>query len=117
MPSSPDLAPTLALLQQLPSASREVMVRMYRQALRDHLDQIGVGLQAGANAPDGVGPAHRIAGSAGMMQDMALCEAARAIESALREGRNQDAQALLPRLHDCAQATLAALALAYPGVE
>ncbi len=107
---------TLALLQQLPQASREAMVRMYRQSLSDHLGQIAAGLQPGGDAQAVVAPAHRIAGSAGMMQDQALCDVARALENALREGRRDEALAHWPRLNERAQVTLAALAQAYPGV-
>lgn len=117
MSSSDDLAPTLALLQQLPAASRESMVRMYRQALRDHLDQIGAGLQPGADPQSVIAQAHRIAGSSGMMQDLALCEVARAMELALREGRPEDARARWPQLQARARASLAALSMAYPGLE
>ena len=60
---------------------------------------------------------HRIAGAAGMMQDLPLCDIARSMELALREGRPDDARALGPRLAERAQRTLAGLALAFPGVD
>lgn len=117
MSTDSTLAPTLALLRQLPAASREAMVRMYRQSLHEHLAQVAAGLQPEGDAQGVTALAHRIAGSAGMMQDLPLCDVARAMEVALREGRPEDARAQWPRLHERAQVTLAALAQAYPGVE
>lgn len=117
MHADDSLASTLALLRQLPATSREAMVRMYRQSLREHLDQVAQGLQPGGDPQTVSSSAHRIAGSAGMMQDLALCDVARAMEVALREGRPDEARAHWPRLDACAQRTLAALAQAYPGVE
>lgn len=117
MAADDTLSSTLALLGQLPQASREAMVRMYRQSLREHLDLVAAGLKPGADTQAVAAPAHRIAGSAGMMQDLALCDVARAMELALREGRPDDARAQWPRLAERAQRTLAALAQAYPGVD
>ncbi len=117
MPADDDLSSTLALLRQLPAASRESMVRMYQQSLRDHLAQVADGLQPGADPQAACAPAHRIAGAAGMMQDLPLCDIARSMELALREGRPDDARALGPRLAERAQRTLAGLALAFPGVD
>ncbi len=116
MAADDSLSSTLALLRQLPEASREAMVRMYRQSLREHLDQVAAGLGPGGDPQAATAPAHRIAGAAGMMQDLALCNIARSIEVALREGRPGDARAQWPRLSDGVQHTLEALAQAYPGV-
>ncbi len=117
MSSDTTFSATLALLQQLPEASRDAMVRMYRQSLREHLEQVEAGLRPGGDPQSVIFPAHRIAGSAGMMQDRCLCDVARDMEVALREGRPDDARALRPQLDACAQLTLAALAQAYPGVD
>jgi len=111
------LTSTLALLRQLPATSRDAMVRMYRQSLRDHLEQVATGLQPGGDAQAATATVHRVAGSAGMMQDLALCDVARAMEVALREGRPDDARAQWPRLQERALRTLEALSEAYPGVE
>jgi HPt (histidine-containing phosphotransfer) domain-containing protein len=117
MAADDTLSSTLALLRQLPQASRESMVRMYRHSLREHLDLVAAGLAPGGDMQAVAAPAHRIAGSAGMMQDLALCDVARTMEVALREGRPDDARAQWPQLVERAQQTLDALTQAYPGVD
>lgn len=89
---------------------------MYLQALKEHITRIGEGMEPGADALSVMALVHRIAGSSGMMQDLALCEVARAMELALREGRIEDARAHWPQMQRRAQATLAALEGAYPGL-
>jgi len=94
-----------ALLGLLPQASRGAMLQMYRQSLADHLDQVALGLRADGEPGPLLSAVHRIAGAAGMMQDQALCQVARAMELALREDRPDEARALWPRLRERAQAT------------
>jgi HPt (histidine-containing phosphotransfer) domain-containing protein len=110
------LHPTLALLALLPQASREGMVRMYRDSLQQQMAFIGQGLQGCAIEAETrlLAAVHKIAGSAGMMQDQALSLAARAMETALRDKDRAMAHAHWDRLQACGHATLQALAEAYP---
>eukprot|EP01034_Spumella_vulgaris_P042871 gene42872-53194_t len=57
--------------------------------------------------------AHKIAGSAGMMQNAALSRAARQMEMALREGRGDAAREAWPEVQACVMRTLGALELAF----
>ncbi|MBC7603684.1 MAG: Hpt domain-containing protein [Ramlibacter sp.] len=106
-----DLAasPTLRLLNMLPPATREQMVVMYRAMLTVQVNELDAAIHD-ALAPGGtraVDLAHKIAGSAGMMQDQMLCAAARAVEHALREDRPGDAVAAWPDVRRCVNETLA----------
>jgi HPt (histidine-containing phosphotransfer) domain-containing protein len=98
-----------ALLAMLPAASRGGMVTMYRQSLDTHLTQIETGLQAGGDEQELLRAVHRIAGAAGMMQDLHLSDTARAMETALREARPADAAVLWPQLQEHARRTREAL--------
>jgi HPt (histidine-containing phosphotransfer) domain-containing protein len=101
------LDPMRRLLGMLPEATRAQMVRMYADLLQDQLH----GLDAAMQAPDAATTAllHKLAGSAGMMQDQDLSQPARAMEKALREGRPDDARVLLPQVRAAAACTLQAL--------
>lgn len=105
------LQPMLRLLQMLPAASRAQMVRMYGQLLGEQLHSVGdaLGALASPPAPALVDLLHKIAGSAAMMQDQDLSLPARAMEAALRDGRNADAVAAWPAMEAAALRTLAAL--------
>ncbi len=102
--------PMYALLAMLPTEVRANMVTMYREALDTQVAQLA---QAVAGADDAAlrDLAHKIAGSAGMMQNAALSRAARQMEMALREGRGDAAREAWPEVQACVQRTLVALDL------
>lgn len=106
----PRLQATLSLLRQLPDTLRASMVGMYLQALDEQLGIIEAGLSGVGDADLLPGALHKIAGSAGMMQDQGLSQAARAIELALRDGQMADARQQWPALAACAVLTREALA-------
>jgi HPt (histidine-containing phosphotransfer) domain-containing protein len=97
-----------ALLAMLPADVRTNMVAMYREALVTQVAQLE---QAVAATDDTAlrDLAHKIAGSAGMMQNAALSRAARQMEIALREGRGDAARDAWPEVRVSVQRTLEAL--------
>ena len=106
-PANP-FEPMYALLAMLPAEVRTNMVVMYREALATQVAQ----LEQAVNGLDDAALrdlAHKIAGSAGMMQNAALSRAARQMEIALREGRADVAREAWPEVQACVQRTLAAL--------
>ncbi len=106
-PANP-FEPMYALLAMLPAEVRANMVVMYREALATQVAQ----LEQAVDAADDAALrdlAHKIAGSAGMMQNAALSRAARQMEMALREGRGDAARAAWPEVQACVQRTLVAL--------
>ena len=105
--------PMLRLLQMLPAEPRGRMVAMYREALATQLAQLGE-LLAGDDGAAAMSLAHKVAGSAAMMQDAGLSEPARAVERALRQGAPAQALRLWPLLQAQAARTLQALELAFP---
>ncbi len=100
--------PMYALLAMLPADVRANMVTMYREALVVQVAQLE---QAVTTADDASmrDLAHKIAGSAGMMQNAMLSRAARQMEIALREGRGDAACDAWPDVEGCVHSTLAAL--------
>lgn len=96
-------------LALLPPAARAALLASHRQGLDHQLTSVGALLAEGQHAA-ATPLVHQMAGSAGMMQDAALAQAARQLERALRAGQLQDALRLWPQVADAAAATLAALA-------
>lgn len=72
------------LLRLLPAATRASMIEMYRAALDEQLGIVADGLADPEQAADLQAALHKIAGSAGMMQDQPLSQAARALGDALQ---------------------------------
>jgi HPt (histidine-containing phosphotransfer) domain-containing protein len=103
----------LRLLDMLPEAARRAMVGMYRDTLSSQLAQLGRELEEG-QVDSATSLAHKIAGSAAMMQDQPLSQSAREVERALRAGDAALAQAHWPRVQVSASLTLATLQEAYP---
>lgn len=101
------------LLAMLPPATGLEMVRMYRDALAGQVRLLGDALQRQA-AAESAPVAHKIAGSAAMMQDQELSQAARAVERALLAGAMQEARSLWPQVQACAEFTLESLRRRYP---
>jgi len=103
-----------ALLAQVPADAGARMVGLYREMLDDPVDLLERALGRG-DLPLAQAIAHKLAGSAAMMQDNALSAPARGIDDAARAGALREAQALWPLVRDAAEATRQALAKAYPG--
>ncbi len=101
-------APLHELLQLLPADVRANMVTMYRDALSTQAQLIADAV-AGNDDATLRDLAHKVAGSAGMMQNALLSRAARRMELALREGRPDAAREAWPEVSDCIQQTLRAL--------
>lgn len=103
----------LRLLAMLPAPTRAQMVAMYASGLDAQLQVLEAALAPGA-APDAgtAAVAHKLAGSAAMMQDAALSAPARAIEKALIAGELDTARSQVPALRAAARVTRAALAQA-----
>lgn len=101
------------LLAVLPVDTRTSMVAMYCEALQSHLTLMRQSLAQGQFDATAAA-AHKIAGSAAMMQDQEVSRAARAIESALRGGREDEALQHWPGMLDGASFTLECLRQAYP---
>lgn len=101
------------LLGILPAATRQEMVRMYSDALVGQTELLGECV-ARRDVPACTSVSHKIAGSAAMMQDHQLAQAARSMERALIAGRWEDALAHWPQTQACAAATLAGLRARYP---
>ena len=97
-----------ALLALLPPDVRGNMVTMYTEALAVQMEQLGAAV---AGSDDAVmrDLAHKVAGSAGMMQNALLSRAARRMELALREGRPDAAREAWPEVQDSMRRTLQAL--------
>ena len=102
-----DHAELRALLAALPAETRCELVRMYRQSLLNHLDLIG--LRPGTNGEPLVVALHGLAGSAAMMQDPDLSQAARGMERDLIAGRVDEAWQRWPAIEARARRTLALL--------
>jgi HPt (histidine-containing phosphotransfer) domain-containing protein len=113
MSMTPSLDGMFKLLAMLPVPTRHDMVRMYCEALEVQVALLGQSLAQGP-AQATMAAAHKIAGSAAMMQDQALSRAARAFEAALREGRTGEALGHWPSIQHCARLTLECLRAAYP---
>ena len=96
-----------ALLSNLPAETRGELVRMYRQSLLNHLDLIG--MRPGTSGEPLVVAVHGLAGSAAMMQDQDLSQAARGMERDLAAGRVEDAWKRWPAIEARARRTLAVL--------
>jgi HPt (histidine-containing phosphotransfer) domain-containing protein len=105
----------LALLARLPDSARAHVAGLYRDTLEVQVPLLSCALasEAQSDAPGEAGApealAHKLAGSAAMMQDADLSQLARAMEHALRAGEPQAALALLPALEVCAAQSLAEL--------
>lgn len=101
----------LALLARLPDSARAHVAGLYRDTLEVQVPLLSRALtgeaQSGAGSPEAL--AHKLAGSAAMMQDADLSQLARAMERALLAGDSQSALALLPALEACAAQSLAEL--------
>ena len=102
------------LLELLPAQTRSGMVRMYSDSLVEQVQMLGQCLAQG-QAEACASIAHKIAGSAAMMQDQELSQAARAAERALVAGRPDEALGHWPQVQACADFTLQALRRRYPG--
>ncbi|CAN5609971.1 hypothetical protein BH11PSE7_BH11PSE7_18100 [soil metagenome] len=106
----------LGLLARLPHGARAHVAGLYRDTLVAQVPLLSCALasEARGNASnDAASPealAHKLAGSAAMMQDAALSHLARDMEHALRAGDPQAALALLPALEACAAQSLDELA-------
>lgn len=94
-----------SLLARLPASARGGMLGMYRQSLLDYLVLAQTCLQPGGDMDALRQVLHRLAGASGMMQDLCLSDAARTMETALREDREADARAAWPQVLACADAT------------
>lgn len=101
------------LLAILPVQTRHDMVRMYCDSLQSQVALLGQSLAQG-QVQAAMAAAHKIAGSAAMMQDQELSRAARIVEAALREGRAEEAMRQWPGMQHCASLTLECLRQAYP---
>lgn len=87
-----------ALLARLPASARGGMLGMYRQSLQDYVVQAQACLEPGGDLVALRQAMHRLAGASGMMQDLALSDVARTMETALREEREAEARALWPQV-------------------
>ncbi len=101
------------LLASLPAEARHGMVGMYCVALESHLALLSQSLAQG-KTQETMAAAHKIAGSAGMMQDQEVSRAARAIEAALRGGREEEAMRHWASMQDSVNFTLECLRQAHP---
>ena len=101
------------LLGMLPEEARVRMVGMYTEALGTQFASLSAAM--GARGEDAVVLAHKIAGSAAMMQDQALALPVRSLETCLRGQRWDEAFEQWPEVQARVAATLAALGEAYPG--
>jgi len=105
----------LALLARLPDSARAHVAGLYRDTLEVQVPLLSRALtgEAPCRASNDAGSpealAHKLAGSAAMMQDADLSKIARAMERALLAGDSQSALALLPGLQACAAQSLAEL--------
>lgn len=108
MAETPNLAPMFALLDRLPAPVRASMVSMYHDALVEQLQLLEQALQAG-DVAEQTRIAHKLAGSAAMMQDASLSLSARAMEAALQQGCVAIAHQQWPRIQHSAQQTLQGL--------
>ena len=104
--------PMLRLLRMLPHEPRARMVAMYCDTLVTQLAELGQALE-GSDQDAATALAHKLAGSAAMMQDAALAQPARAVEQALRADCLIEALRLWPLLRSHAARTLDVLR-AYP---
>lgn len=102
------LEPMLVLLAMLPQDVRAGMVAMYADSLDTQLALLRQAIEAG-DAQAMQSGAHKLAGSAAMMQDRELSMAARAMEAALRECRADAAVQAWPGILACAELTQCAL--------
>lgn len=102
------------LLGILPAETRLQMVRMYSDALVGQIDLLRECI-ARADVQDCASVAHKIAGSAAMMQDQQLSRAAREMERALLAGELEKATLHWPQTQACAAFTLESLGRHYPG--
>ena len=105
--------PMLRLLRMLPDEPRARMVGMYCDTLVSQLAELGQALEAGQQDA-ATSLAHKVAGSAAMMQDAALAQPARAVEQALRADCLIEALRLWPLLRSHAARTLDVLRASYP---
>jgi HPt (histidine-containing phosphotransfer) domain-containing protein len=103
----------LRLLRMLPDEPRSRMVAMYCDTLVTQLAELGQALE-GSDQDAATALAHKLAGSAAMMQDAALAQPARAVEQALREDALIEALRLWPLLRTRAARTLDVLRASYP---
>jgi HPt (histidine-containing phosphotransfer) domain-containing protein len=101
------------LLAMLPAQTRAAMVTMYCEALESHLALIRQSLAQG-EVEAIRSAAHKIAGSAGMMQDQEVARAARDIEAASPAGAPDEALRHWPVMLHRARITLESLRQAYP---
>ena len=102
--SDPAFAEVRALLSSLPADTRRELVHMYRRSVANHLDLIR--LRPGSNGEPLVVALHGLAGSAALMQDRDLSQAARSMEGDLRAGRVEQAWSRWPALEANARRTL-----------
>lgn len=105
--------PMLRLLRMLPDEPRARMVAMYCDTLVSQLAELGQALE-GSQQDAATSLAHKVAGSAAMMQDAALAQPARAVEQALRADLLVEAQRLWPLLRAHGARTLDVLRASYP---
>ena len=105
--------PMLRLLRMLPDEPRARMVSMYCDTLVTQLAELGQALEGGQQDA-ATALAHKVAGSAAMMQDAALAQPARAVEQALRADSLVEALRLWPLVRAHAARTLEVLRAGYP---
>ncbi|MGE4243987.1 Hpt domain-containing protein [Ramlibacter sp.] len=99
----------MRLLDALPAASRGRMVAIYRQSLGDQAARLRDAF-FGGRLDEATSIAHKIAGSAAMMQDAGLAVSTRSLEQCLRGGRWDEAMEHWPEVEARTASTLAALA-------
>jgi HPt (histidine-containing phosphotransfer) domain-containing protein len=85
-------------LDALPAQARVEILGLYRKGLLEQVASLEAALACGAELPLVVSVAHKIAGSAGMMQDPGLAELARRLEESLLQGADSGALELARRL-------------------
>lgn len=108
-----DFAGMFQLLARLPEAVQQRMVGMYLDALSTQVALLREVLEDEEwSRAEAV--AHKLAGSAGMMQDARLSLAGRALENLLREDRFEEGAAAWPAVAERAAITREALRQAYP---
>lgn len=105
----PRLQAMLDLIRLLPGTVRASMLAMYLQALDEQIAIIEAGLTGAGEAEAVSGALHKISGSAGMMQDHPLSQAARSVEVAWRDGDVEAARQHWPALAASALTTREAL--------
>lgn len=101
------------LLARLPESVQQRMVGMYLDALDTQVALLRELLDAEEWAR-AEAVAHKLAGSAGMMQDAPLSQAGRAVENLLRQDLFEEGAAAWPAVAQRAAITRAALRQAYP---